>query len=68
MNELYLVENFLKNLRIDYIYGNSLKTQIILKDYIESENLKKIVVFCSENNFNLFNGLISGLTIIKKNK
>lgn len=65
MNELYLAENFLKNLKIDYYIGNNDNTQIILKDYIEFENLKKIVVFCSENKFNLFNGLISGLTIIK---
>lgn len=65
MNDLYLVENFLKNLNVGYYIGNNDKTQIILKDYIEFENLKKIVVFCSENKFKLFNGLISGLTIIK---
>lgn len=65
MNEFYLIENYLKDKKFSYeIKGQ----QLILTDFIDMDEILKLILFLKENDFSLFNGVLSHLTIIKNLK
>ena len=65
MNEFYLVENYLKDKKIYYTLRGE---QLILNDFMDMNQILKLILFLKENDFSLFNGVLSHLTIIKNLK
>lgn len=63
---LILVENFLNDLEIDFKYSGISNDSITIDDFVSHVMFKKIIKFCDENGFKLFNGILTRLTIIKK--
>ena len=66
MNEFYLVESYLKDKKFSYRINKM--NQLILTDFMDMDSILKLIIFLKENNFILFNLIITGLTIIKNDK